>query len=138
MRDGTVSTRWRLRIAAILAVLFGALTIRAGGAVLAGEEAARAAGQVVPFVLWFNFVAGFAYVVAGIGLWFRRRWAAWLAVALAAATVATFAAFGVHVAAGGGYESRTVWAMTLRSAVWVAIAIVACRTLGCRGRQAFP
>jgi uncharacterized membrane protein (DUF2068 family) len=138
MRDGTVLTRWPLRIAGILAVLFGGLTIKAGGAVLAGEEAARAAGQVVPFVLWFNFAAGFAYVVAGIGLWFRRRWAAWLAVGLAAATVATFAAFGVHVATGGGYETRTVWAMTLRSAVWVAIALLACRTLGCRPRQALP
>lgn len=126
---------WPLRIAAILAVVFGVLTVKAGGAVLAGGEAARAAGRVVPFVLWFNFLAGFAYVVAGVGLWFRRRWAAWLAVGLAAATLATFAAFGVHVATGGEFEPRTVWAMTLRSAAWVVIAALACRALGCR-RQA--
>ena len=135
MKTTSQALRWPLRIAAVLAVGFGLLTIKSGGAVLAGGDAARAAGQVVPFVLWFNFLAGFAYVAAGVGLWFRRRWAAWLAVGLAAATLATFAAFGVHVATGGGYETRTVWAMTLRSAVWVVIAVLACRTLGCR-RQA--
>ena len=39
--------------------------------------ARQAAGHYVPFVLWFNFLAGFAYIVAGVGLWMRRRWAAW-------------------------------------------------------------
>jgi hypothetical protein len=124
--------RWPLRVAAVVAVGFGLLTIKSGGAVLAGGEAARAAGQVVPFVLWFNFAAGFAYVAAGIGLWMRRRWAAWLAVCVAVATLTVFAAFGIHVAIGGEYETRTVGAMTLRSAVWVAIAALACRALGCR------
>ena len=33
-----------------------------------GEAARAAAGQFMPFVLWFNFIAGFAYVVAGVGL----------------------------------------------------------------------
>ena len=27
----------------------------------------------VPFVLWFNFVAGFAYVMAGVGLFLWKR-----------------------------------------------------------------
>jgi hypothetical protein len=29
-------------------------------------------GAVVPFVLWFNFLAGFAYVAAGLGLWYPQ------------------------------------------------------------------
>ena len=82
----------------LVAVIFGLLTIKEGGAVLFGDEAARAAaGNYVPFVLWFNFVAGFAYVVAGAGLWLQQNWAVWLAVAIAAATALTFAAFSVHV-----------------------------------------
>ena len=114
--------------ASIVAVLFGLLTIREGGAVLFWSEAARrAAGQYVPFVVWFNFLAGFAYVIAGFGLWFRQRWAAGLAFAVAAATIAVFAAFGIHIALDGGYEPRTVVAMSLRSAVWIAIAAVAYR-----------
>lgn len=114
--------------ASIVAVLFGLLTIREGGAVLFwSEEARRAAGQYVSFVVWFNFVAGFAYVIAGFGLWFRHRWAAGLAFAVAAATLAVFVAFGIHIALGGGYEPRTVVAMSLRSAVWIAVAAVAYR-----------
>lgn len=72
-------------------------------------------------------MAGFAYVLAGAGLWFRQRRAAGLALAIAAATLAVFAAFGVHVALGGAYELRTVVAMSLRSAVWLAIAFLAHR-----------
>jgi uncharacterized membrane protein (DUF2068 family) len=76
-------------------------------------------------VLWFNFLAGFAYVAAGVGLWRERRWAAWLALVVAAATALVFAAFGAHVLAGGEYEVRTVVAMSLRTLVWAAIAGIA-------------
>lgn len=110
-----------LRIIAAVAVLFGGATIYAGGNVLFGSGA-QAAGNYVPFVVWFNFLAGFAYVAAGIGIWQRRRWAGPLAAGLAVLTALTFAAFGVWAATGGAYEMRTVAAMTLRTAVWVAIA----------------
>lgn len=114
----------------LVAVGFGLLTIKEGGTILFGDEAARvAAGKYVPFVLWFNFVMGFAYVVAGAGLWLQQRWAVWLAAAIAAATVLTFAAFGMHVYSGGAYEQRTVIAMSLRTLVWVAIAAVAALAL---------
>jgi uncharacterized membrane protein (DUF2068 family) len=112
----------------LIAAGFGLLTIKEGGMTLIGNEAARAAaGNYVPFVLWFNFVAGFAYVIAGAGLWMQQHWAVWLAIAIAVATVLTFAAFGVHVYSGGAYEQRTVIAMNLRSLVWVMIAAIAWR-----------
>lgn len=111
-----------LRAAAIVAVLFGLMTIASGGSALFGGAAARqAAGAYVPFVLWFNFLAGFAYVAAGAGLWQRRRWGAMLALAIAGATLLVFAAFGVHVLTCGAYETRTVGAMTLRTLLWTAI-----------------
>lgn len=119
-----------LRAAAVLAVAFGLLTIASGGLTLFGGEAARrSAGAYVPFVLWFNFLAGFAYVAAGAGLWRRARWASALALAIAGATVLVFAAFGVHVARGGAYELRTVGALTLRSTVWLALAWLAWRRI---------
>lgn len=119
-----------LVLASVVAVGFGLLTIREGGSILFGDEAARAAaGSYVPFVLQFNFVAGFAYVIAGIGLWMQRRWAAWLAIVVAATTALTFVAFGAHVYAGGGYKRDTVIAMSLRTLVWVAIAVLAHRRL---------
>ena len=127
-----LKTRYRigLRIAAVVAVAFGLLTVREGGTVLFGGEAARAAaGNYVPFVLWFNFLAGFAYVAAGAGLWLQQRWSAWLALAILIGTVAVFAAFGVHVAAGGGYELRTAIAMGLRILVWAVIFAAAYRSV---------
>ena len=119
-----------MRAVALVAVGFGLLTIREGGMVLFGDGASRtAAGDYVPFVLWFNFLAGFAYVVSGVGLWLRRRWGLWLAVAIAAATALVFAAFGVHVLAGGAYERRTLVAMSLRTAVWLLISAIGWRRL---------
>ena len=121
---------FRVWAISLVAVGFGLLTIKEGGTVLFGGEAARAAaGNYVPFVLWFNFVAGFAYVVAGAGMWMQQRWGAWLAVAIVAATALTFAVFGAHVYSGGAYEPRTVIAMSLRTLVWAAIAIIAWRRL---------
>ncbi|MDT3705199.1 MAG: hypothetical protein ROZ09_00115 [Thiobacillus sp.] len=114
----------------LVAIGFGLLTIKEGGTILFGDEAARAAaGNWVPFVLWFNFLAGFAYVVAGTGLWMMQRWAVQLAIAIAAATAFTFAAFGVYAYSGGAFEWRTVVAMSLRTLVWAAIAAIAWRGL---------
>jgi hypothetical protein len=112
----------------LVAVALGLLTIKQGGTVLFGGEATRvAAGSYVPFVVWFNFAAGFAYVVAGAGLWLQRRWALWLAIAIALATGIVFAAFGAHVYAGGQYKQVTVFAMTLRTTLWLAIAVIVSR-----------
>jgi peptidoglycan/LPS O-acetylase OafA/YrhL len=127
---------WPLRAAALFVVVFGALTIRSGASVLFGGEMARTAGNYVPFVVWFNFLAGFAYLAAGAGLWLGRRWAVWLAAALAVATLAAFAALGLYVAGGAPFEPRTVWAMTVRSATWVAITVFGCRAVSCRLRAA--
>ncbi|MCB2120945.1 MAG: hypothetical protein KDE18_16720 [Rhodobacteraceae bacterium] len=115
-------TSLTLRIAGGVAIVFGVLTIFSGGRTLLGSADM---GTVVPFVLWFNTLAGLAYFVAGLGLWQGRQWASHLSLAIFAATLLVFAAFGLHVAQGGAFEMRTVFAMTLRSAVWGWIALVA-------------
>jgi hypothetical protein len=115
---------------AVTAVLFGLLTVFSGGRTLFGGEAARlAAGAIVPFVLWFNFVAGFAYVACGLGLWGRRRWSMTLAAFIAVATGLVFAAFGFHAWSGAAYEARTVGAMALRTMLWAGIAGTAYQAL---------
>ena len=127
MTNRPQSNTWS-RLLSLLAIGFGLLTLREGGAVLFVDGAARRdAGHYVSFVLRFNFLAGFAYIAAGVGLWMRRRWAAWLALAIAVATALVFLAFGVHVALGGAWEQRTVVAMTLRTLIWVGIATIAWR-----------
>ena len=124
----TGAARTGMRIAAGVAIVFGLLTIAAGGrALFGGAEARAAVGDAVPFVLWFNTFAGFAYVAAGLGLLARRRWAVWLSLVILLATLAVFAAFGLHVARGGAYEARTVGAMILRTIVWLTITVFAFR-----------
>lgn len=118
-----------MRALAAFAIVFGVATIVAGGRTLFDPAVRAEAGPVVPFVLWFNFVAGFAYVAAGVGLYGGRRWAARLSAATAGATLLVFAAFGVHVLAGGDFGRRTVAAMILRAVVWCAIAVIAHRRL---------
>ncbi|MEH6725469.1 MAG: hypothetical protein V7703_04860 [Hyphomicrobiales bacterium] len=115
-----------LKAAAGVAIAFGALTVLSGGrALFGGVEAGAAVGDAVPFVLWFNFLAGFAYIIAGIGLYLRHRPAVWVSLGIVVTTLLVFMAFGVHVLQGGAYEMRTVGAMILRIAVWATITALA-------------
>ncbi len=119
-----------LTVTAVVAVLFGAMTIKEGGSVLFIDGEARvAAGDYVGFVLWFNFLAGFFYIVTGVGIWLKKNWSRSAAISLAVTTLIVFGAFGFHILAGGEYEMRTVIAMSLRSLVWMVIAVTVWRGL---------
>ncbi|MDP1605693.1 MAG: hypothetical protein Q8L93_03465 [Rhodocyclaceae bacterium] len=126
-------SRFGLYAVAAIALVFGLATIVSGGKVLFGGEAARAAaGNYVPFVVWFNFLAGFAYVAAATGLATGQAWAAHLALAIAVATALVFLVFGLFVLGGAPFESRTIGAMTLRTALWAGIAWFAWCRVGAR------
>ncbi len=104
--------------------VFGVATVFSGGAVLfVGGPVPAMAGNSVPFVVVFNFVAGFAYLTAAAGLLRGKPWTLPLSATIAALTILVFVAFGVHVLAGEPFEVRTVGAMTLRSALWVGITL---------------
>lgn len=122
------------RLAGGFAVFFGLLTILSGSlALFGGDSAKEAAGDVVPFVLWFNTFAGLAYVAAGVAFLSRSRLAVPVAVAIAVATAAVMALFYAHVLQGGAYEVRTAFALGFRLAVWIVLAVVAWRAF--RGRH---
>ena len=117
-------SRW-VRPAAIAAGIFGALTLLSGGLALFGPKAAQdAAGNAVPFVLVFNFSAGFAYLIGAVALWLNHPAARTIAWLIALSTLAVFAAFLWAVLGGTPYEMRTVGAMTVRAGFWLAIAIL--------------
>lgn len=118
------ASNW-IRGMAVIAVLFGIATIVAGGRTLLDAEARRLAGNYVAYVLWFNFVVGFVYVAAGIGLWKQQPWAVWLSTAIVAATLVVGVTFGLHIWQGGSFEMRTVGAMIARVGIWLVIAAVA-------------
>jgi len=126
MTASSISRTSGIWVLSLLAAAFGLLTLKSGGAVLFIDGEARlAAGHFVSFVLWFNFFAGFFYIVAAIALLLLRPWVVWLSVLLAVTTLAVFAGLGLHILNGGNYEMRTVVTMALRSSVWVFIAAFA-------------
>ena len=117
-------------IIAVTAVVFGLLTIKSGGSVLFIDGPFREdAGNYVLFVVWFNFLAGFAYLIAGGGLWMQKHWAVWISIFIVVATLAVFAILGIHILKGGMYEVRTIAAMSLRTVVWALIAGFAYRKI---------
>lgn len=109
------SSRFRKRYLLVLLIPVG------------GPAAADAVGDAVPFVLRFNFLSGFVYVLAGIGIAMGHRWAVMLSAGLAVMIAVVFALFGLYVFQGGAFEMRTVGAMSLRLVVWLAIAVLAAR-----------
>lgn len=110
----------------IIAIAFGALTIKSGGSVIFFDGPARlAAGNYVNFVVWFNFTAGFFYILAGLGFLLNKTWTTKLSTIIATATVLAFTAFGIHILMDGSYEMRTIIAMSLRSTIWIIFSFSA-------------
>ncbi len=106
--------------------VFGLASIKSGGSVLFIDGTFReSVGNYIPFVVWFNFLFGFVYVIAGVGLWVQKRWAVWLSLLVVIITLIVFAVLMIYIVKGGSYESRTIHAMIFRLSVWSLIAIVA-------------
>jgi len=121
------SPRWN-RLVAIVAALFGLATIYSGGMALFGGAAAKAAvGDAVPMVLWFNFLAGFIYVLCAVAIYNLAPWAQSVAWLIGTCTLIVFAILIVMAFSGTPFEWRTIGAMVLRSIFWLAIAIALSR-----------
>ncbi|MBP9681360.1 MAG: hypothetical protein KBD76_08140 [Bacteriovorax sp.] len=116
-----------LTVVALVAILFGIATVKEGGTVLFTETGKQSAGNYVPFVLWFNFIAGFAYIMSGIAMFKLKSCSRRLSAVIAISTTIVFILLGIHIFNDGLYELRTVMAMTIRSTLWISIAIVALR-----------
>ncbi len=115
-----------ITVLAIIAVAFGALTLFSGGRNLFDEATIAEAGNTISFVLWFNFLAGFAYIFAGYLLWKWKLCGVRLSAVIAGATLLVFLAMGIYVIQFDGlYNGKTVGAMVIRSSVWLTIAVLA-------------
>ena len=118
------------RLIALVAVTSGLMTILGGGGVLIRGDASRLiSGDHVSFVVWFNVLAGFLYVAAGIGIWKRAGWSVVVSIGIFLGTADVLVALVAYALAGGAYESRTVAVMTLRTVAWLAFAIGAHRDI---------
>ena len=118
------SSKIRRRIVAALALVFGAVTVFSAGNVLFGADIARElVGNFIPFIVWFNFAAGFLYIVAAVGIWLGRNWALGVSLFIAAATALAAVIFSILVMQGSEFEVRTIGALVLRIGFWAAISV---------------
>lgn len=103
---------------ALLAVLFGAITIFAGGRVLAGANP----GYVVFLpLLIYNTVMGFAYVGVGAMAWRNLIFGRNGAFVIFVLNLIVLAAIVIAHAAGETVAKDSLGAMTLRTVVWLVI-----------------
>jgi len=93
------------------------------------EKYSLTASNYVPFVIWFNFVAGFFYIFAGVCLFLQSKRGTRLSMLITLITLIVFATFGIYILNGGAFKMRTVLAMSLRSLFWIGITVFAFKKL---------
>jgi len=116
---GTITQQKRDRVAAILAVVLGLLSIRQGGSVLLGLWVPDY--PVISWLVWYNVVMGFVSVGAGVGMWQRRAWSSALAVNILAFHGIVFAGLVAMHQFGQVVASQSLFAMLFRTFTWIVI-----------------
>lgn len=113
--------RFLQRFTSLVAAVFGLATIVAGGRVFLGSDPGYIVFQPL---LIYNTVMGFAYVGAGIVIWRNVAQGRWLAGAIAFLNLTVLVAVVVTYQTGEGVAMQSVWAVTLRTVVWLALFLL--------------
>jgi hypothetical protein len=116
-----------VRTSAVIGLVLGALSVVAGGRVLADID--RPDYAVLHWLVIYNVAAGFVGVVAGAGLWRLRWWGVELARTLAGFHGAVLVVLIAWFVTGRPVAIDSLLAMLLRTLVWASIAVVTRRTL---------
>jgi hypothetical protein len=114
------ATRTVQMVLALLAALFGLLTVFAGTRVLAGADPGY---TVFRPLLIYNTVMGLVYVAAGFLIWRGVRPGLYAAAAVFLLNLLVLAAVAWLYTAGQGVALDSVRAMTLRTGVWLALGL---------------
>jgi hypothetical protein len=112
----------RPRLAALLALVIGLLTIGEGGMVLLGIETKPY--PVLPWLLRYNVAMGFVSLAAGHGLWREQKWAATLSrIILACHGLVFLSLIGIYLL-GKTVAVISIGAMLFRTAIWIGINVM--------------
>lgn len=117
--ETAITQKKRDRVASILAILIGLLSIREGGAVLLGVTVPDF--PVLTWLVWYNVVLGFVSVAAGIGMWIKRYWSLTLALNILAFHAVVFAGLVALYQFGQTVAHRSIFAMMFRTFTWIVI-----------------
>ena len=112
----------RHRLAALLALVIGLLTIVEGGIVLLGFETKPYA--VLPWLLRYNVAMGFVSLAAGHGLWREQRWAETLSRIIRSCHGVVFLWLVGMVLLGMTVAMNSIGAMLFRTAIWTGINVM--------------
>ncbi|MDH4224887.1 MAG: hypothetical protein OEW12_04510 [Deltaproteobacteria bacterium] len=113
----------------LFAVMLGAVSIKNEWAALSGSSGARALGYALPFLVYFHLAMGAAYIVAGVGLYNLKRWAAWGSLVIALASLVVGGAYGLFLATGGAPSIIIILSLGFRAVSWTVIGGLAWRNL---------
>jgi hypothetical protein len=114
-----MTSRNKHRLAALIALVIGLLTIVEGGIVLLGIETKPY--PVLPWLLRYNVLMGFVSLAAGHGLWREQGWAGTLSRTVLACHGAVFLLLlGMHLL-GKTVAVQSIGAMLFRTAIWTGI-----------------
>jgi len=116
----TILTRHRM--AAILGIIIGVLTIIAGSKVLLGISSPNY--SVLPWLVLYNVSLGAISLIAGIGLWNNRSWAILLSGVITALHGFIFSILILMFMLGKIVAFQSILAMLFRTTVWLGIFVV--------------
>lgn len=113
-----------LGLAGAVAVLFGLATLVAGSRVLLGTDP----GYVVyrPLLV-YNTIMGVAYLAAGVAIWRGLRGGVYPAATIFVLNLSVLVGVTILRSRGGAIAEDSLRAMTLRTLVWLVIALAVAR-----------
>ncbi len=114
-----MTSRNKHRIAAMLALIIGLLTIMEGGSVLLGIESKPY--HILPWLLRYNIIMGFVSLAEGIGLWREKDQAAILAKTILVCHGAVFLSISAMDLLGKAVAVNSIIAMLFRTGIWFVI-----------------
>ena len=117
-------------IPAFILAAFGGLTVFMSGSVILDLFDIRAKeGNYVPFIVWTNQLAGWAYLVAVYGFITKQKWTFRILLSVLIVLVIAFIGLKMHINAGGIFEEKTVKAMMFRMTITEVMAGIAYFTI---------
>ena len=111
------------RMAAILGIVVGVLTIIAGSKVLLGISSPNY--SVLRWLVIYNVSLGAISLIAGIGLWDHRSWAVSLSGCITALHGFILIILILMFILGKTVAYQSIMAMLFRTTVWLGIFVVA-------------
>jgi hypothetical protein len=119
----------RHRLAALLAIIPGLLSIKEGGSVLLGLITKDY--TILPWLVWYNVVLGFASVIVGIGLWREHKGSIKIATTILSLHGLVLIILIILFVFKAPVSLISITAMLFRISIWIAIIVL----LGRKGEE---